>query len=269
MPDEKTVYHQIIAIFIKQMYELLIDNAYKKTREYRFPTRINFLLDEFTSLPQMTDMPQMITASRSRNIRFMLVIQSKYQLKQRYKEEAETIMSNCSNWLFLTSRETELLREISELSGVTGSNREPLISVSRLQHLDKETGECLIFSGRKNPYFSHLPDIEEYDGNQYVVRPLPLRELPTISEEIFAKEFFFQELISPEQDDGSNETLSQPTFPELLGPSKDEKWPGRLSLDDYIAKLDKKIAELEAEEAAAKKEENRAGTMPSEEGSKA
>ena len=151
MPDEKTVYHQIIAIFIKQMYELLIDNASKKTREYRFPTRINFLLDEFTSLPQMTDMPQMITASRSRNIRFMLVIQSKYQLKQRYKEEAETIMSNCSNWLFLTSREAELLREISELSGVTGSNREPLIRMSRLQHLDKETGECLIFSGRKNP----------------------------------------------------------------------------------------------------------------------
>ena len=114
-----------------------------------------------------------------------------------------------------------------------------------------------------------MPDIEEYDGNQYVVRPLPLRELPTISEEIFAKEFFFQELISPKQDDGSNETLSQPTFPELLGPSKDEKWPGRLSLDDYIAQLDKKIAELEAEEAATKKEENRAGTPPSEEGSKA
>ena len=83
MPDEKTIYHQIIAIFIKQMYELLIDNAYKNTQEYRFPTRVNFLLDEFTALPKMTDMPQMITASRSRNIRFMLVIQSKHQLKQR------------------------------------------------------------------------------------------------------------------------------------------------------------------------------------------
>lgn len=269
MPDEKTVYHQIIAIFIKQMYELLIDNAYKKTREYRFPTRINFLLDEFTSLPQMTDMPQMITASRSRNIRFMLVIQSKHQLKQRYEEEAETIMSNCSNWLFLTSRETELLREISELSGVTGSNREPLISLSRLQHLDKETGECLIFSGRKYPYFSHLPDIEEYDGNQYVVRPLPLCKLQTVPEEVYIKEFFFQELISPKQDDASSETLSQPMIPELLGPRKDEKWARSHSLDDYIAMLDKKIAELEAEEAATKKEESRAGTTPSEEGSEA
>ena len=195
MPDEKSIYHQIVALFIKQMYELLIDNAYKKTSDYRFPTRVNFLLDEFTSLPQLTDMPQMITASRSRNIRFMLVVQSKHQLRQRYKEEADTIMSNCSNWIFLTSRETELLREISELSGVTGTNREPLISISRLQHLDKEAGECLIFSGRKYPYFSFLPDIDEYDNNHFSVEPLPLRQKPDISEDAYTLERFFQQLV--------------------------------------------------------------------------
>ena len=215
MPDEKTVYHRIVTIFIKQMYELLIDNAYKNTQEYRFPTRVNFLLDEFTSLPKMTDMPQMITASRSRNIRFMLVIQSKHQLKQRYAEEAETIMSNCSNWLFLTSRETELLREISELSGVTGSNREPLISVSRLQHLDKETGECLVFSGRKYPYFSYLPDIEEYDGNEYAVRPLPTRKAPELPEDTYTKEHYFQELVSSEQNEPLSNSFARPFSPEL------------------------------------------------------
>lgn len=294
MPDEKTVYHQIIAIFIKQMYELLIDNAYKKTREYRFPTRINFLLDEFTSLPQMTDMPQMITASRSRNIRFMLVIQSKHQLKQRYAEEAETIMSNCSNWLFLTSRETELLREISELSGVTGSNREPLISMSRLQHLNKEAGECLIFSGRKHPYFSHLPDIEEYDRKQFSIRPLSLCKLPAIPEEAYTQEFFFKELISPKQDDNLSE-LSIPPFgskPGFLNYKEtkvsqelnlnDYKYTTRReesnplqkqSMDAYIVSLDKRIAELEAkleaEEAAMKKAENESGMMHSEEEPKA
>lgn len=258
MPDEKTIYHQIIAIFIKQMYELLIDNAYKKTKEYHFPTRVNFLLDEFTSLPKMTDMPQMITASRSRNIRFMLVIQSKHQLKQRYAEEAETIMSNCSNWLFLTSRETELLREISELSGVSGSNREPLISVSRLQHLDKEAGECLVFSGRKYPYFSYLPDIEEYDGNEYVLRPLPLRKMPELPEGAYTEEHYFQELISPAQEDSLPYRPSISLPPELLQTkisSLSEKSVPAFDVNDLVARIDKKIAELEAEEAEKNKAE--------------
>ena len=118
----------------------------------------------------------MISASRSRNIRFILVVQSKHQLKQRYKEETNTIMSNCSNWMFLTSRETELLREISELSGTTGKNHEPLISISRLQHLDKERGECLIFNGRKYPYIALLPDIDMYDHKEYEVIKLPIRK---------------------------------------------------------------------------------------------
>lgn len=252
LPDEKTIYHQIVAIFIKQMYELLIDNAYKKTQEYRFPTRINFLLDEFTSLPKMTDMPQMITASRSRNIRFMLVIQSKHQLKQRYEEEAETIMSNCSNWLFLTSRETELLREISELGGLTGSNREPLISMSRLQHLDKEAGECLIFSGRKYPYFSYLPDIEEYDGNEYAVRPLSLRKMPKLPEGAYTKEHYFQELVSPEQVETLPDRRSLFLPPELLQTkisSLNDKSVPASYVNDLVTRIDKKIAELEAEEA--------------------
>lgn len=271
MPDEKTIYHQIVAIFIKQMYELLIDNAYKNTREYRFPTRVNFLLDEFTSLPKMTDMPQMITASRSRNIRFMLVIQSKHQLKQRYAEEAETIMSNCSNWLFLTSRETELLREISELSGVTGSNREPLISVSRLQHLDKDSGECLVFSGRKYPYFAYLPDIEEYDGNNYALRSLPLRKMPELPESAYTKEHFFQELVAPEQreplPDSPEWRIAQERHLQKISALNDNgaKIPSDLNVDDLIARIDKKIAELEAEEKEEKTDKEANIEHPTEE----
>lgn len=176
MPDEKTTFHKIVTIFLKQMYELLIDNSYKKTKNGRFPSRINFILDEFSSLPTISDFPQMIAASRSRNIRFMLIIQSKHQLKQRYKEETDTIMSNCSNWMFLTSREIQLLREVSELSGTIGNAHHPLVSISRLQHLDKEKGECLIFYGRKNPYIAKLPDIEIYDNGDIKIHNISERK---------------------------------------------------------------------------------------------
>ena len=139
MPDEKSTYHKLITVFIKQVYELLIDQAYTDRQDNGFPIRVNFLLDEFSSLPTISDFPQMIAASRSRNIRFTLVIQSKHQIQQRYEEEAETIQSNCANWMFLNSREVPLLQEISTLAGEKGNK--PLIPVSRLQHLDKEKGE--------------------------------------------------------------------------------------------------------------------------------
>lgn len=164
MPDEKTTYHKIIAAFIKQMYEILILSAYKNTSSGKFPIRINFLLDEFSTLPKISDMPQMISASRSRNIRFVLVVQSKHQLVQRYSEEADTIMSNCTNWIILPTREINLLNDISNLAGTVGRDREPLVSVARIQHMNKEVGECLVLSGRKNPYFAFLPDVDEYDN---------------------------------------------------------------------------------------------------------
>lgn len=225
MPDEKTTFHKIITIFIKQMYEYLIDNAFKRTLDNRFDTRINFILDEFSSLPTITDFPQMISASRSRNIRFVLVVQSKHQLRQRYENETDTIMSNCINWMFLTSRETELLREISELSGRTGTNNEPLISVSWLQHLDKEKGECLIFNGRKYPYLASLPDIDIYDGNAYPIAEMEIRENCKFSEEYkkgtyFAEVIKHQKLVEQQKDYDLQKEL-EAKFDELFGPNVD------------------------------------------------
>ena len=235
MPDEKSTYHRIITIFIKQIYEFLIDSAFKRTKKNRFLVRINFILDEFSSLPMISDFPQMITASRSRNIRFMLVIQSKHQLKQRYQDETDTIMSNCMNWIFLTSRELELLREISELSGTSGGDKEAIISVSRLQHLNKDKGECLIFSGRKYPYFACLPDIDEYDDSNYSIRELPVRKQ---ADRYYMKRQFFQDLIRQKEkarfeemerdiygdEDGISdlEKELEKKFDELFGTTEDE-----------------------------------------------
>lgn len=74
----------------QQCYESLIFEAQKCTKK-TLPIRVNFLLDEFSSLPQMKEFPSMIAAARSRNIRFNIVVQSEKQLRARYSEEADTI----------------------------------------------------------------------------------------------------------------------------------------------------------------------------------
>lgn len=160
MPDEKTTYHKIVSVFIKETYEYLINSVYKEGEDNRFPIRINYILDEFSSLPKISDFPQMIAVARSRNIRFLLIVQSKHQLLEKYGEESQTIQSNCSNWMFLFSREITLLDEISNLCG--RMKGEPLVSPFLLQHLDKKNGECLLMLGRYKPYIAHLPDIESY-----------------------------------------------------------------------------------------------------------
>lgn len=166
MPDEKTSYHKLVTLFIKQSYEYLIFKAQSNIGG-KMKIRVNYILDEFSSLPTIKDFPTMITAARSRNIRFNLIIQSKHQLIERYREETETIQSNCNNWIFFTSREVKLLEELSILCGKRSNGEKFVVPPDALQHLNKERGEALILSGRLYPYITILADIDKYDGGKY------------------------------------------------------------------------------------------------------
>lgn len=171
VPDERSTYHFIVTSFVKQCYELLIAEAQKESTK-SLPVRVNFVLDEFSNTPPISDMPAMITAARSRNIRFYLVVQSMHQLVKRYGTDAETIKGNCENWVFLASKELNLLEEISRLCGNTRNYdpheiQRPLITISELQKLKKDQGEALIFFARHYPYITQLPDISQYGFKVY------------------------------------------------------------------------------------------------------
>lgn len=174
MPDEKTTLHTIVSLIIKQCYERLIELA-QHCEGNTLPIRVNFLLDEFSNLPKIPDMCAMISAARSRNIRFHLIIQGLYQLSSKYGEDdAQTIKGNCENWAFLTSRELPLLEEISQLCGTDDVTNRQLITVSQLQRLNKESGEVLMLLGRCYPYIAHLPDISLYWPIEEGIRELPV-----------------------------------------------------------------------------------------------
>ena len=166
-PDEKTIYNSIITAFIKQVYTVLIDEA-DEYDNLELPVRVNFVLEEFGNIPKLQDVHAMLTAARSRNIRFHLVVQSANQLYNIYgKEATEILMGNCDLWIYLNSKDLPLLNKISELCGRYKSeytNEEgPLLSVSKLQRFSKIKGEALVLYERNYPYISYLPDISEYD----------------------------------------------------------------------------------------------------------
>lgn len=162
-PDEKTAYLPLVSLFISQSYQYLIYSAQKNGGKVK--NRINYILDEFSSLPAIgtgSDFSAMITAARSRNIRFCIVVQSKNQLKKRYEEEAETIIANCTNQLFFYSRELELLQELSKLCGEK-RDRTPNVSVYDLQHFDKDKNEALILCGRLKPCIVCMLSIDDWE----------------------------------------------------------------------------------------------------------
>ena len=249
-PDEKTSYHRLVSMFVKESYEYLIYLA-TLTNENKVENRINYVLDEFSSLPQIADMPSMISAARSRDIKFLLVVQSQSSMKQRYGEEAETIFSNCTNWIFFTSRELSLLKELSELCG-TQRNGLPNISVYDLQHFSKERREALVLAGRLKPAKVNMLDIDKFGDKSYAILAHEQQErlermmLNFELRQDIKEKYAIHVPPNPFADPLARPPI-KPTEAQVPEPKK-----GDIDIDKLVAEIDAKIVQLEAEEKAKK-----------------
>lgn len=244
-PDEKTSYHKLVSLFIKQSYEYLIYTATLSPAN-RVDNRINFILDEFSSLPAIADMPSMISAARSRDLRFLLVVQSQSSLKRRYSEEAETIISNCTNWIFFTSRELGLLKELSELCGVQ-KNQTPNISVYDLQHFSKEKREALVLCGRLKPALVTMLDIDRFGDRSYTVLEIPTQQREERTRLDFALSEDIQIRMVPPNPfrERSNAGSSAVAAPKTSGRTQPRKKTDP-EMQDVIAQIDATFQELAA-----------------------
>ena len=288
--DEKTTYHGLATIFIKQCYETLIDVAQQNGG--KLPYRTNFILDEFANMPPLKDVTTMVTAARSRAIRFTFIIQNFAQLKSVYgNEDAETIKGNCGNLVYLISTELAALEEISKMCGEVKSEEKektsstPLVTVTDLQKL--KLFEAIIIRWRLSPFKTkYTPNFKMDWGHPKVEAVYPEREKQEV--QLFDVKEFTKKKKSEKIKNSLNEKGSSP-FPgdgaanPFRGPSdspfggmKDFDAPnpfgappkndnagggmfgglgGGIDLDAMMRDIDKKIAELDAEEARQKEEQ--------------
>ena len=216
--DEKKTLHPLATIFIKQCYETLIDVAQESGG--KLPYRTNFILDGFANMPPLKDVTTMVTAARSRLIRFTFIIQNYAQLTQVYgKENAETIKGNC-NIMYLISSELQALEELSKLCGeVKSKDKEktaskPLVTVSDLQRLQQY--ETISLRLRTMPFKTKLvPNWKmdwgrKYEKATYPERPHEKVELFDIRE--FVKEQKKQkmnEMLKNNSPQGSNSNMPE------------------------------------------------------------
>lgn len=163
-PDEKENLNFLVNLFLTQCYETLVSVA-ADSPDDKLPVRVNFVLDEFSNLVPISNFANRISESRSKNIRYFLFVQSFGQLKQKYKDDAETIISNCNNWVCFSSKEMEFLNKISQICGKEvdfNGIEHDLLSPFSIQYFEKrmESSEVLIIKQGKYPFVTPLPDFD-------------------------------------------------------------------------------------------------------------
>lgn len=216
--DEKKTYHSLVTILLKQIYETLISTAQKNGG--KLPVRTNFILDEFANMPPLKDVTTMITAARSRRIRFTMIIQNFAQLDGTYgKDDAETIRGNCGNIIYLITTELKALEEISKMCGEVKSKKDdktastPLVTVSDLQRMKQY--ETVILRMRKQPFKTKLTPNWQLDwGVKYPDAKYPLRrkrEVDTFDIKEFVKDQKKKKLLEMMNgsDDAKKEVISK------------------------------------------------------------
>ena len=268
--DEKTTYHSLATIFVKQCYEALINVA--QQHGGKLPVRTNFLLDEFANMPKFKDITTMVTAARSRQIRFTFIIQNFAQLKQNYGDhDAETIRGNCGNLIYLLTGELSALEEISKLCGdklvrVGKDKKEetrPLVTVSELQRMKPD--EIILIKQRCAPFRGKLKMDWDTDfgfgkGTDHYGKNViyPQREMTPIKT-FDIKEFVRKQKQEKLQNAGLDGNSSSPAgggSPFGMNPFGGMPGMGSdMDIDKMIKEIDAKIAELEKEEEEEKKKQ--------------
>ncbi|TWH59580.1 type IV secretion system protein VirD4 [Desulfitobacterium sp. LBE] len=99
MPEEDNTKYFIISLIVQQLYREILSVA----DEYggRLPNRVMMFLDEIGTIPKIESAEMMFSASRSRRMSIVAIIQSFAQLEKNYgREGSAIIIDNCQDTVF-------------------------------------------------------------------------------------------------------------------------------------------------------------------------
>ncbi len=193
--DIKNIQKDKTALFIisnnkstsRRLIPLIIEECYFAATLTNDKThRLNVVIDEFENLIPIKDFNNMLTLSRSYNIKFSIYIRSLLELRNTYGAEGTEILKMVfGNIIYLLANDTETLEDISKLCGnqQTEKGFEPLISVEDLKLLN--TFEAVILIPRINPIKTKLlPDYQidwKFSEEKVPLKEIENKEIKTFS----------------------------------------------------------------------------------------
>lgn len=99
MPEEDSTKYFIISLIVQQLYREILSVA--DEHGGRLPNRVIMFLDEIGTIPKIESAEMMFSASRSRRMSIVAIIQSFAQLEKNYgREGSAIIIDNCQDTVF-------------------------------------------------------------------------------------------------------------------------------------------------------------------------
>lgn len=166
LPDETSIFDNISGILCNQIIKHYLGLARRKYGDH-LPRRLNVAIEELASVGKaIPELPKYLASSRSKGVRFQLVLQTLPQLASIYGEKAaETITDNVSVWQVYRINNSDTRDEISKMCGSRRNEAgkiAPVVSSTAIS--DQWTGKRVVMiSGktRKVKYTEELPDFTE------------------------------------------------------------------------------------------------------------
>jgi len=274
LPDESPIFDSISGVLCSQIMEHYVRLAQDKYNG-KLPCRLNVCLEELGNIGKsISSLAHWMSASRSRNIRCQLVLQSLSQLDTLYgPSEASTIRSNADVLVAFRTNHWETLTELShkcgerEVDDYNHVSHESLITPSQLASM--ETGQALVMISGHTKFITWIPDFTEmFDCSKWKA-PKHIVRKATSQVSVFDIKRYVQELKKKKMRElmGEDEEISlehhRLTIPETRRGSmsgsevenSDKSEEPSFDIDALVAKIDAKIAQLEAEEAEGKAKE--------------
>lgn len=161
--DTDTTYNFIPAILFTQMFNVL---CYKADKEMggKLKTPVQFILDEFANIGKIPGFKILIATIRSRLMSVVMMLQTQSQLKDNYKDAAETITGNCDTSIFLGGQEKSTLEDLEKM---LGKETIDLWNESKTYSQNESTGMNYNKTGRE---LKNIYELNTMDRNKCIVR---------------------------------------------------------------------------------------------------
>ena len=219
LPEENPATYFMVSLLLQQLYREILTVADEQGGALK--DRVMFYMDEFGTLPAISSAEMMYSASRSRKLSLVSIIQSYKQLEKNYGSEgADIIKDNCQVTIaggFAPTSGTadEISKSLGSRTVMTGSvsrskndpsqslqmTERPLMTADELKSMKK--GNFIVMKTGTHPFISKLKLFFkwgiDFDTEKYTVEDKGTRKVHYTNKEIIEENILdaFPSVYSP------------------------------------------------------------------------
>lgn len=245
LPEENPTTYFMVSLLLQQLYREILTVADENGGKLN--NRVMFYMDEFGTLPAISSAEMMYSASRSRKLSLVSIIQSYKQLEKNYGSEgADIIKDNCQVTIaggFAPTSGTadEISKSLGSRTVMTGSvsrskndpsqslqmTERPLMTADELKSMRK--GNFIVMKTGTHPFISKLKLFFkwgiDFDTEQYTVEDKGTRKVHYTNKEIIEENIldafpivYTPPVRPPRRSASGGQTLSQSDEPLINEP---------------------------------------------------